>query len=102
MTTDDIKVVIITKGSGGTIGIQAKDCDPMIEIFEGGLGVALERIPRLLEEAKVRWAESKLNPKCETELPSQIVKPPLVTTSRGQTPPRGRTGPKEGQMESMF
>lgn len=101
MVSDEIKVVIILKGNTGSIGVMSPNCDPSFQIFEGGLEVALERVPRLVEYAKIKWAESKLNPKCETELPSQKVKTPTVSTSR--TPaPRRRTGPQEGQMESMF
>ncbi|GAH67439.1 unnamed protein product, partial [marine sediment metagenome] len=57
------------------------DCDPVYETLKGTLAAALKRVPKLVEEAKTRWETSKLNPKCETPLPSQAQP---VTTSRPQ------------------
>lgn len=93
--SDEIKVVITMKGTRGFIGVQAPDCDPAFELFEGDLKVALERVPSLVEEARSRWAEAPRNPKCESQLPSQI----LPATPPARSAPRG---PREGEMPSMF
>lgn len=98
---DEIRVVIILKGNGGSIGVMSPDCDPSFGIFTGGLEEALKRVPRLVEYAKIKWAESKLNPKCEVELPSQKVKPPMAAPSRTSTS-RRQTGPQVGHMERLI
>ncbi|MBA7599111.1 hypothetical protein ES703_06138 [subsurface metagenome] len=94
---EDIKVVIILKGERGSIGVMAKECDPALEIFEGGLQAALDRVPALVEEADARWAENPRYPKCESELPSQK-QPPAPVRSSSRQPSASR----EGTMQSMF
>ncbi len=98
---DEVRVVVVLKVNAGTIGVMSPDCDPCFQIFEGGMEVALRMVPRLVEYAKIKWAESKLNPKCEAELPSQKVKTPVVSPSRASTSRRS-TGPQVGQMERLL
>ncbi|GAI45126.1 unnamed protein product, partial [marine sediment metagenome] len=78
---NELKVVIIIRDNRMMLGVQSPDCDPVYETLEGTLAAALKRVPKLVEEAKTRWETSKLNPKCETPLPSQAQP---VTTSRPQ------------------
>ncbi len=79
--SNELKVVIIMRDNRMMLGVQSPDCDPVYETFEGTLAAALKRVPKLVLEAKARWETSKLNPKCETPLPSQEQ---AVTTSRSQ------------------
>lgn len=79
--SNELKVVIIMRDNRMMLGVQSPDCDPVYETLEGTLAAALKRVPKLVEEAKARWETSKLNPKCQTPLPSQEQP---VTTSRPQ------------------
>jgi len=78
---NELKIVIILRDDRIMLGVQSPDCDPVYETLKGTLAAALKRVPKLVEEAKTRWETSKLNPKCETPLPSQEQP---VTTSRPQ------------------
>jgi len=84
---EEIKVVISLKGNQGFVGVQSPNCDPVFELMDGELQVFLDRAPGLVQEAKEKWAENPLNPKCESPLPSQA-KPP--------SPPAGST-PRQTQ-----
>ena len=68
---DEVKVVIALKGNKGSIGVQSPKCDPVFTTFDGDLGLALERVPELVEEARQKWDTNPTYPKCETPLPSQ-------------------------------
>ena len=94
--SEEIKVVIILKGNRGSIGVQAPNCDPALETFEGGLEAALERVPRLVEEALSRWAEAPRYPKCLSPLPSQTQPPTPARVTRQPS------SPQEGAMQPMF
>jgi len=88
--SNELKVVIIMRDNRMMLGVQSPDCDPVYETLEGTLAAALKRVPKLVEEAKARWETSKLNPKCETPLPSQEQP---VTTSRPQKPAAPKAQP---------
>ncbi|KKN86986.1 hypothetical protein LCGC14_0262550 [marine sediment metagenome] len=90
--SNELKIVIILKDSKVMLGVQSPACDPVYETLEGTLAAALKRVPKLVEEAKTRWETSKLNPKCETPLPSQEQP---VTTSQSQ---RAATPSKQPSM----
>lgn len=82
---DEVKVVIALKGNKGSIGVQSPKCDPVFTTFDGDLGLALERVPGLVEEARQKWDLNPTYPKCETPLPSQTQptpRPTPRTTSR--------------------
>jgi len=87
--TAEIKVVIVLKENRGSIGVKALDCDPVFDIFEGGLEAALERVPGLVEEARQRWTESPKNPKTERSVPPPQPAPaqPQRAAQRQSTPP---------------
>jgi len=77
---DEVKVVISLKGNKGSIGIQSPKCDPVFTTFDGDLGLALERVPGLVGEARQKWNTNPQYPKCETPLPSQQAPRPTPTT----------------------
>jgi hypothetical protein len=81
--SDELKVVISLKESRAAVGVQAPECDPVFFGVEGDLQAALKAVPDFVDEAKARWETSKLCPKCETPLPSQVQ--PAATTSRAST-----------------
>lgn len=68
--SSEIKVVISLKVGGGSIGLQSPDCDPILTIFEGDLGTALERVPELVQQAQDKWAENARYPKADLPKPS--------------------------------
>lgn len=90
----ELKVIVALKEDKGSIGVQAPDCDPIFRTFEGDLGVGLERVPGVLEEARQLWEANPQYPKCESPLPSQTAPP---QTARQTT----RSKPKSGQ-PTMF
>ena len=84
--SDELKIVIVLKESKGSIGISAPDCDPVFDVFDGGLDGVLQRVPVLVEEARVRWALSPRYPKCEKP-PAPAVAPAAPRTPTQRTPP---------------
>ncbi len=93
--SDELKIVLSLKGDKASVGVQAPECDPVFRTLEGDLGAALRAVPKLVEEARTRWETTKLNPKCETPLPSQKepAAAPRVAT---------RSQPKPKAQPSMF
>ena len=81
--SDELKLVIVLKGDKASVGVQAPECDPALFSFQGDLRATLKAVPGFVAEAKTRWETSKLNPKCETPLPSQ--EKPAETMSRVST-----------------
>jgi hypothetical protein len=83
----EIKVVITLKDSGGFVGVQAPNCDPIFTPFDGELEAFLGRIPELVQEARQRWDQNPRYPKCESPLPSQTASPsrPARSTTREST-----------------
>jgi len=92
--SEEVKVVILLKGERGSIGVQSPDCDPLFVTFEGNLGLALERVPGLVAEARRRWETNPTYPKCETPLPSQAQPAQAVPRSS----PRQATSTAQPQM----
>jgi len=84
ISLDELKVVISLKGDKASVGVQAPECDPAFFTVDGDLKAAIKAVPKLVEEAKTRWAQSKLNPKCETPPPA----PPPVSTASGASTSR--------------
>jgi len=97
--SDEMKVVVSLKGDKASVGVQAPECDPVFFALEGTLETTLEAVPGFVEEAKTRWENSKLNPKCETPLPSQTQ--PAVTPSRSSATSRSQKQATKAQ-PSMF
>jgi hypothetical protein len=80
---DELKIVISLKGNKASVGVQAPECDPVFFNSEGTPKAVLKAVFGFVEEAKSRWEASKLNPKCQSPLPSQ--EKPAATTSRVST-----------------
>ena len=93
--SDELKVVILLKGDKALVGVQALECDPAFFSLEGDLKTALKAVPKFVEEAKTRWETSKVNPKCETPLPSQAkpAAPSRVSTGSRQQNTAPKTQP---------
>ena len=98
--SNELKIVMIFKDSNVMLGVQSPECDPVYETLKGNLAAALKRVPKLVEEAKTRWETSKLNPKCETPLPSQ--EQPVTTTSRSSTGSRSQSATTPRAQPAMF
>jgi hypothetical protein len=97
--SDKLKVVIALDGDKAKVGVQAPECDPVFFGLEGTLKAVLRAVPGFVEEAKKRWETSKLNPKCESPLPSQ--EKPAATMSRVSTGSRSQKQAPKTQ-PSMF
>lgn len=97
--SDELKVVISLRGDKASVGIQAPECDPVFFAVEGDLKTVVKAMPKLVEEARARWEKGKLNPKCETPLPSQTQ--PVATTSRAPATSRSQKQAPKVQ-PSMF
>ena len=98
--SNELKIVMIFKDSNVMLGVQSPECDPVYTTLKGNLAAALKRVPKLVEEAKTRWETSKLNPKCETPLPSQ--EQPVATTSRSSTGSRSQKTAAPSKQPAMF
>jgi len=98
--SDGLKVVISFKGNKASVGVQAPECDPVFSTLEGDLKAALKAVPGFVSEAKTRWETSKLNPKCESPLPSQ--EKPAPTTSRVSTSSRAPKPAAPKTQPAMF
>ena len=97
--SDELKVVISLKEDKASVGVQAPECDPVFYRLEGDLKTTLKAVPKFVEEAKAHWETRKLNPKCESPLPSQ--EKPAATTSRAPATSRSQQQAPKPQ-PSMF
>ena len=94
--SDELKIVIGLKGTRGSVGIQAPDCDPIVTMTDGDLDAILERVPELVAEARQKWAEAPRYPKSTAPLPSQqtpVASPPRTT---------GRQTPAPSPQQKLF
>ncbi len=89
-TNGELKVVIALKDGQASVGVQAPECDPVFFGHKGGLAAVLGAVPGFVNKAKKRWEKTKLNPECESPLPSQE-KP--ATPPRATSPSRGKPQP---------
>lgn len=92
----EIKVVISLKNSGGSIGLQSPDCDPILAVFEGDLKVALKKVPALVQQARDKWAENARYPKAD------LPKPPAPEPRQVQSPQSRRSTPASTPQQTMF
>ena len=76
---DELKIVILLKGSRAMVGVQSPNCDPLFNTFEGNLSAALSHIPALVESANAKWDAHPRNPKANLPEP-----PPSTTAARSQ------------------
>ena len=85
-TNNELKVVMRLEDNKALVGIWVSECDPVWFHAEGNLKAILAAIPGFIKQAKERWEQAKLNPKCESPLPSQAeartTSTRIATTSR--------------------
>jgi hypothetical protein len=86
---NELKVVMRLEGDKALVGIWVSECDPVWFHAEGNLKTVLAAVPGFIKQAKERWEQAKLNPKCESPLPSQAearatATQRVATTSRTQ------------------
>jgi len=98
---DELRIVILTKGTAASIGVQSPDCDPVFVTLTGDLPAVLESVPEVVVAAKQKWETSPRYPKCETPAP---VPEPATNTAAAGTPRRvGTAAPaKESPKVKMF
>jgi len=94
----ELKVVISLKDGKATLGVQAPDCDPVFEVFEGSLEEALERVPTLVAEARERWDSNPRYPRTKHELAP--ASPTPVQSQRTVTAQPRRSS--DGVQQSLF
>ncbi|MDP2949626.1 MAG: hypothetical protein Q8P22_08830 [Chloroflexota bacterium] len=85
-----LKVVLEELAGRAMVGVQAKDCDPVLTVLPGlTLEQALERVPGLVAAARERWAQ---NPKMPAyQRPPEPTKPATpATRSTAAAPPKPR------------
>ena len=82
--SEEIKVVILFKGNRGSIGIQSPDCDPLLATFEGDLKAALEKVPRMVDEANAAWDKQPKYPRCQSALPQPVARPAAAPAASAQ------------------
>ena len=78
--SDELKIVLVLKGTRAMVGIQSPECDPVFTTLEGDLSAALSQVPALVDSAKAKWATNRRNPKAE--LPEPPAPPPAPSSSR--------------------
>jgi len=94
---DKLKVVISLNGDKASVGVQAPECDPAFFSLEGDLKTVLKAVSKFIEEALTRWKTNKLNPKCESPLPSQVEaaaaakRTPAASRGTKTTTPKAKT-----------
>lgn len=91
---NEIKVVIIMKADNIMLGVQSPDCDPVYKTMKGDLTAALQLVPTLVAEAKLKWETSKRYPKANLPEP-----PPAPKPAR---PPAAASPPKTKAQPSFF
>jgi len=85
--SNELKVVIMMKEDKLMIGVQSPECDPVYETLTGTLTAALKRIPKLVSEAKEKWATSPRNP--DANLPKPEPRPaPARASTASKTKPK--------------
>lgn len=86
-----MKVVIVISADKAMVGVQAPQCDPVYKTMSGDLGMALEQVPALVEEAKQKWSSTPLYPKAD--LPEPLPSPTPARTPTAARAPVPRSQP---------
>ena len=73
--SDELKIVIILNDGKVMLGVQKTDCDPVYTTFDGTLPTALQRVPKLVKEAKQKWSENPRNPDANLPTPEPAPAP---------------------------
>ena len=105
MENSDLKVVIHLWGDRALVGIQQKDCDPVVEPVQGGtLDEVLAAVPGLVARARERWATSPRNPAYQGPPPPPQAPRTPDTAPRDTAVARsaGRRAAPQGGMNRML
>ena len=95
----NLKVVVHLDEGQARIGVQEEGADPVMERVEAvTLDEALGAVPGVLERARERWAESRLNPKYEGPPPAPEPRQPATSAARSS---RSRE-PRESGMQPLL
>ncbi len=64
--SEDLKVVVSIRGGLASIGLQRPSSDPYIELFDDSdVAQLVQKVPSVLDRAKIRWEDSPKNPTYE-------------------------------------
>ena len=100
MADSDLKVVIHLWGDRALVGIQQKDCDPVVEPVQAAtLQEVLAAVPGLVARARERWATSPRNPAYQGPPPPP---PPPRPQTTAVARPAGRPAAPQGGMSRML
>ncbi len=98
---DELRIVILTRGTAASIGVQSPDCDPVFVMLTGDLPAVLESVPEVVAAARQKWQTSPKYPKCETPAPAPE---PTAAAGTAAAPRRvGKAAPaKQESKPQMF
>jgi len=82
----EIKVIILMKGDRIMLGVQSPNCDPMYKTSQGTMADALQMVPALVAEAKLKWEANPRYPKADLPTPPLSTTPARTTTSTPAKP----------------
>ncbi len=91
---DELRIVILTRGTAASIGVQSPDCDPVFIMLTGDLPAVLESVPEVVAAARQKWQISPRYPKCETPAPEPTVAAGTAAPRRVGTPAPAKESPK--------
>ena len=77
----EIKVIILMKGDRVMLGVQSPSCDPLYKTSQGTMADALQMVPALVAEAKLKWEANPRYPKADLPTPPPSTAPARTTTS---------------------
>ena len=95
---NEIKVVIVLKADNILLGVQSPDCDPVYRTTKGDLAAALQLVPVIVAEAKLKWEANPRYPKANLPEPP----PPPTPAPRATTTKSTKTTAKEKTQPSFF
>ena len=78
----EIKVIILMKADRIMLGVQSPNCDPVYKTSQGTMADALQMVPVLVAEAKLKWEANPRYPKADLPTP-----PPSTATARTPAAP---------------
>ena len=79
--SEELKIVIVQRGSKIAVGVQAPNCDPVMTIISGTMEEVLSQVPDLVSTARAKWQDIPLNPKSQ-RVP--ITPPPVPSAAAPQ------------------
>jgi len=86
--SNEMKILIAIDEENIMVGVKRTDTDPIFTKIEGGLDAALQQVPKLIEDAKEKWATSPRNPKADLPEPPAPVTPARTTSAPAPSKPK--------------